>query len=79
MIVKVCFGDKEGHCQVVECHSLHFEENADGFVEMLYYGPGGSSDGHGVIHLGQDVTDNVYIMDKGKTVDRMVFHVHKKS
>ena len=74
MIVKVCFGDRNEHMRIVECDDLHFEDKQDGsYTEMIYHGEN-YQDGYGVIHFGgKGVRDHVYIMDKGETVDHMVF------
>ena len=75
MIVKINSGNKEGHCRIVECVSLHFE-NKGKYTEMIYHGPAVTTT-HGEIHLGEGSRDHVYIMDKGETVDHLIFEDHR--
>ena len=48
---------------------MHFEEQEDGFVELICH----TGKEPFILHVGKGTTDHVYIMDKGKTVDHMVF------
>ena len=76
MIVKVCFGERKFGSYVVECDSLQFVDKEDS-TEMVYHGQN-FQDGYGVIHLGcREAKDHVYIMDKGETVDHMVYQFQK--
>lgn len=68
MIVKICFG-KDGHTRVVECYDIHLEKE-EGYTELICHGEDGTPT---EIHLGKRTEDHLYIMDKGQTVDHMVF------
>jgi len=83
MIVKVCFGDKPNHTRIIECNDIHLEYHANEeekpYTVMLCHRQG--SDTPCEIHLGKtkktppfSKVDHVYIMDNGKTVDKMVFY-----
>ena len=68
MIVKICFGI-EGHMRVIECHDIHLEKKK-GHTELICHG---DTEYPRELHLGKRTEDHLYIMDKGQTVDHMVF------
>ena len=80
MIVKVVFGNNHTHMRIVECTDIHLEEkktdDGEHFTELICHKSGGGDPC--IIHLGKGTKDYLYIMDKGKTADRMEFQPVKQ-
>ena len=69
MIVKVQFGNKETHCRIIECKDIHIEQQ-EGYTELIAHS---GEEVAIILHLGKETEDHLYLMDKGQTVDHMVF------
>ena len=70
MIVKVQFGQVQTHCRIIECNDIHIEQKKE-YSEMICHYRGEQPPQ--VLHLGKKSVDHLYLMDKGQTVDHMVF------
>jgi hypothetical protein len=68
MIVKVCFGNN-GHTRVIECSDIHLEKEK-GYTELICHG---DYEFPKEVHLGKRTEDHLYLMDKGQTIDHMIF------
>lgn len=69
MIIKVQFGQDKTHCRIIECYDMHIEQK-DGYDELICHR---GEEEPKILHLGKGSTDVLYLMDKGQTVDSMVF------
>ena len=75
MIVKVQFGNEETHCRIIECKDIHIQQE-QGYTELIAHS---GEEVSIILHLGKETEDHLYLMDKGQTVDHMVFSPEAKT
>ena len=75
MIVKLTRHGMSGHMHIVECEGLHIQNQEDKEAGIIYTQIICYQNGQTIRewHGGRIATDTLYIMDKGKTVDKMTF------
>jgi len=81
MIVKLARKGMSGHMHIVECDGLHIDNQVDEKEDIIYSRIICYLNGNTIRewHGGRIATDYLYIMDKGKTVDKMTFHYPVKN
>lgn len=73
MIIKVQFGQDRMHCRILECNDIHIEQ-VNGYSELICHC---GEENPKILHLGKESKDHLYLMDKGQTVDHMVFELRQ--